>query len=142
MSDTVLHLMLKNDLLEISRIAEEVETHGESRSWPKKWIDRINLSLDELINNTIDYGYEDTEEHTIYITFTEENDSLVVVMKDDAIAFDPFTDAPEADLESDVEDRLIGGLGVHFVTSLMDEYSYERKDDHNYITLVQYMPAE
>ncbi len=139
---TVLNLTLRNDLTELSRVADEITAHGESHNWPEKWIYRLNLCLDELINNIIDYGYEDSDEHTIEVSLAPQDDSLVTTIKDNAIAFDPFQDAPEADLDSDVEDRAVGGLGVHFVTTLMDEYSYKRVDDHNYTTLVQYWPTE
>lgn len=136
MSAPALLLTLKNDLSELSRIAEEIESHGESRGWPTKWILNLNLSLDELITNTVSYGYQDTEEHEIHVSLSERNGSLVVVVEDDAAAFDPFTAASAPDLEADVEERPIGGLGVYFVKTLMDEVAYERVENCNRITLI------
>ena len=141
MSATALRLTLKNDLSELARVAEEIESHGVSRGWPAKWILNVNLCLDELITNTVSYGYLDTDEHEIRVTLTDRNASLVVVVEDDGVAFDPFTAAPVPDLEADVEERPIGGLGVYFVKTLMDEVAYERVDDCNRITLVQ-RPSE
>ncbi len=132
-----LTLTLKNDLAELTRAAEAIETHGESRGWPMKWIMNATLSLDELITNIVSYGYRDREEHEILVTLTEEDGALVVVLEDDGIAFDPFSAAPEPDLEAGVEGRRIGGLGVYFVKSLMDEVAYERRDGRNRITLIQ-----
>ena len=137
MSAPALRLTLKNDLSELSRIADGIESHGESRGWPTKWIMNLNLSLDELITNTVSYGYQDTDEHEIHVTLTERTGSLVVVVEDDGMAFDPFTAAPAPDLEADVEDRPIGGLGVYFVKTLMDEVAYERVENCNRITLIQ-----
>ena len=137
MSAPALRLTLKNDLSELSRIADEIESHGESRGWPTKWIMNLNLSLDELITNTVSYGYQDTDEHEIHVTLTERTGSLVVVVEDDGMAFDPFTAAPAPDLEAGVEDRPIGGLGVYFVKTLMDEVAYERVENCNRITLIQ-----
>ncbi len=136
MSAPALLLTLKNDLSELARIAEEVESHGESHGWPVKWILNLNLSLDELITNTVSYGYQDTGEHEIRITMTERNGSLVTVVEDDGMPFDPFSETAEPDLESDVEERPIGGLGIHFVKTLMDEVAYERVDGCNRITLL------
>jgi len=141
MSAPALVLTLKNDLSELARIAEEIGSHGESRGWPAKWAMNLNLSLDELITNTISYGYRDTDEHEIRITLTEPDGSLVVVLEDDGMEFDPFTAAPEPDLEADVEERPIGGLGVYLVKTLMDEVAYERLDGRNRITLVQRTPV-
>ena len=137
MSAPALILTLKNDLSELARIAEAIEAHGESHGWPAKWIMNVNLSLDELITNIVSYGYQDSEEHEIRVTLTDHSGSLVVVLEDDGIAFDPFTTAPEPDLEASVEERRIGGLGVYFVKTLMDEATYERVDNHNRITLIQ-----
>jgi anti-sigma regulatory factor (Ser/Thr protein kinase) len=140
MSGPALLLILKNDLSELARIAEKIESHGESRSWPAKWIMNLNLSLDELITNIVSYGYQDTDEHEIRITLTERDESLAVVVEDDGMAFDPFTAVPVPDLEADVEERPIGGLGVYFVKTLMDEVAYERVDNSNRITLIQRTP--
>ena len=140
MSAHPLLLTLKNDLAELARIAEEIESHGVSRRWPARWIMNLNLSLDELITNTVSYGYQDTDEHEIRVMLTERNGALVTVVEDDGVAFDPFTVAPTPDLEADVEERPIGGLGVYFVKTLMDEVAYERVGDRNRITLVQRTP--
>ena len=140
MSASTLRLILKNDLSELARIAEEIESHGEACGWPTKWILNLNLSLDELITNTVSYGYQDTDEHEIRVTLTERNGALVVVVEDDGMAFDPLTSAPVPDPEADMEERPIGGLGVYFVKTLMDEVAYERVDNCNRITLIQRTP--
>ena len=140
MSARALRLILKNHLSELARIAEEIEAHGRACDWPAKWILNINLSLDELITNIVSYGYRDADEHEIRVTLTEQDRSIVVVVEDDAVAFDPFTSAPAPDLEASVEERRIGGLGVYFVKTLMDEVAYERVDGVNRITLVQRAP--
>ena len=135
-----LSLTLKNDPSEIARTAEAIEAYGESHGWPMKWVMNLNLSLDELITNIVSYGYRDGEEHEIRITLTEEEGSLKVVLEDDGIPFDPLSDAPDPDLDADVEERRIGGLGVHFVKSLMDEVAYERRGGCNRLTLIQRSP--
>ena len=140
MSAPPLRLILKNDLSELARIAEEIESHGNTRGWPARWAMNLNLSLDELITNTVSYGYRDTGEHEIRVTLTERDGTLVTVLEDDGVAFNPFTDAPAPELEAGVEERPIGGLGVYFVKTLMDEVAYERVDDRNRITLIQRTP--
>ena len=69
---------------------------------------------------------------------TEQDGALTVVLEDDGIAFNPFSEAAMPDLEASVEERRIGGLGVYFVKSLMDEASYERRGEWNRITLIQH----
>ena len=131
-------LVLKNEVAELSRLAEAIECHGVSRGWPMKWIVNATLSLDELVTNIVSYGYVDTDEHEIRITFSEQDGVLTVVLEDDGIAFNPFLEAAAPDLETGVEERRIGGLGVFFVKSLMDQVSYERRGEWNRITLTQH----
>jgi len=137
MSAPALSLTLTNDLSELARIAGEIEAYGASHGWPARWITNLNISLDELITNIVSYGYEDSDEHEIRLTLTDRDGSLVAILEDDGIAFDPFTAAPKPDLDASVEDRRIGGLGVYFVRTLMDAVTYERIDNLNRVTLVQ-----
>ena len=137
MPTSTLTLILKNDLSELARVAEAIEAHGEARDWPMKWVLNANLSLDELITNIVSYGYTDTDDHEIRVMLTVQDGSLVIVLEDDGIAFDPFSEAPRPDLDANVEERRIGGLGVHFVKTLMDTVSYERRNGWNRITLIQ-----
>ena len=140
MSAPTLILTLKNDLSELARIAREIEAYGESHGWPVKWILNLNISLDELITNIVSYGYQDCEEHEIRVTLTDRGGSLMVVLEDDGIAFNPLTSTPEPDLDASIEERRIGGLGVYFVKTLMDEATYERVGNRNRITLIQRPP--
>ena len=137
-----LTLTLKNDLSEVVRSALAIEAHGEARGWPPKWITSVNLALDELLSNVISYGYRDNDEHEVLVTLSERAGALEVeiVLEDEGVAFDPFTDAPEPDLESSLEVRETKGLGVHFVKSFMDEVGYERRDGRNYTRLLLRAP--
>ena len=76
----------------------------------------------------------------ILITLTESDDSLVVVMEDEGNPFDPFSEAAEPSLDDELEERAIGGLGVHFVKTLIDETAYERHEGRNRITLTLHTP--
>lgn len=137
MTTSELKLTVKNDLAEIVRVSEAIEAHGAAHGWPDHWVFNPSLVLDELITNVVSYGYGDTEEHEIHITLSEKDGLLVVTMEDDGVAFDPFSEAPAPDLDADLQDREVGGLGVHFAKSLVSEYTYERRDGRNLITLVQ-----
>ena len=137
MSNKSLELSVKIDLGELERIATEIEIFGEQHDWPVRWVTATNLALDELITNIVSYAFEGLETtENIRVSLTESDGTLTVVIRDHGVAFDPFSDAPVASLEDDIDDRRIGGLGIHFVTSLMDEVSYERQNGENRITLI------
>ena len=56
-----------------------------------------------------------------------------VTIEDDARGFDPLA-APPPNLDTAIEHRPVGGLGVHFVRTAMDRVAYERRDDRNILT--------
>jgi len=135
-----LHLTVRTDLSEIGRIADEIEAFCDERGLGAGVAHAVNLSLDELLTNTISYGYDDASGHVIEIELAVDGDRLTIVLRDDARAFDP-TQAPAPDLDADIDDRVLGGLGIHFVHTLMDEVRYRRTDGHNLLTLTKYLGA-
>ena len=51
------------------------------------------------------------------------------------VAYDPVAETPEFDPDQSMEERRIGGIGVHLVRTLMDEVDYLRVGDRNRLTL-------
>jgi anti-sigma regulatory factor (Ser/Thr protein kinase) len=120
-------------------LAGWLEMLGEEWQLPSKVVFNLNLVLEELVTNIIFYGYRDDESHQIQIDFGLENEVIEVIIGDDGIEFNPFLlDAPD-DLNKPIEERKIGGLGIHFVKQLMDKYDYQRNNNRNKIILVKHL---
>lgn len=97
----------------------------------------MNLALEEIVTNIINHGYEGREEYSITIRFTLEKDNLRIQIKDGAPEFNPL-DLPEPeDLNKPLEERKIGGLGIHLVKKFTDNFSYRRSNNKNVITLIK-----
>lgn len=129
-----LSLKVENRHDELDRITAAVEDFGEQESWSPALIFRVNLVLEELGLNVMDYGYDDGL-HEFEIVLTSEPDTLTIEIIDDGRPFDPLSDTPPPVLEGSIEDRPIGGLGVHLVRELMDELHYRREQGRNHLTL-------
>ena len=127
-------ILLANDLAEIARVAEAVEDFCAGHDAPVQAVFQINLAIDEVLTNTISYGYPDGGRHEITVELARQGAEIVIDLIDDAIAFNPL-EAPEPDLDAPLEDRRIGGLGVHFVKTMMTGVSYAREGDRNRLTL-------
>lgn len=97
---------------------------------------RMYLVLDEILNNIISYAYLDQEEHEIDIKFECTGHRLVISIADDGTPFNPFASA-QPDTTLAMEDREVGGLGVHLVRNMMDECTYHRHIDQNVVVLVK-----
>jgi len=98
----------------------------------------VLLAIEELVINCIDYGYDDSAEHTIVIDLSIDEQNLTITVIDDGHPFDPLT-APAPNFSVDVQDRPVGGLGIHLLKQLADQVAYERRDSTNRITLTKRM---
>ncbi len=132
-----LSLQVEANLDALQQVQNAVEEFGETQDWPQKLIYQINLVLEELSVNIINYAYDGDEAQKFDIRMVLEADTLTIDIIDGGRAFNPLSEAPEPDLTSDVEDRPIGGLGVYLVRKVMDDLHYRREMDRNHITLVK-----
>ena len=138
MEDNVLEIALANELREIVGAAAKIDAFCEEKDLSPEIAYAVNLSIDEILTNTISYGYEDDEPHRIEIIVRLEAESLVVVIVDDSAPFD-LSATPEADLGASLEEREVGGLGLFLVHQMMDKVEYERVDGCNVVTLTKSM---
>lgn len=99
----------------------------------------VSLAVDELVTNCIKYGYDDSAEHFVEVTLAIVGHTVTMLVLDDGHAFDPLA-VPAPDISRPVEDRPIGGLGIHLLRELADNISYERRDGMNRLTLVKKLP--
>jgi len=120
---------------ELERIHAAVEDLGEREDWSPGLVFRVNLILEELVINIMDYG-DDEGRHRIEVTVTSDPDEVIMDLVDSGRPFDPTHDAPEPDLDADLEDRRVGGLGVYFTRTMVKEMRYRREAEHNHLTLV------
>ncbi len=121
---------------ELSVITAAVEQFGDAEQWPPDTIFQINLVIEELGLNIMTHG-KTRDLEKIEITLTAEGESLTIEIVDNGHPFDPTSEAPEPDLDVELEERSIGGLGIHIVRSLVDNLRYRRRGGRNHVTLVK-----
>ena len=88
----------------------------------------VALTLDELLTNTATHG--GAHGLSAQVTLQVLADRVEVQINDPAAAYDP-RNAPKPDLEASLEDKKIGGLGVHLVMKLSRDLAYARDKDRN-----------
>lgn len=121
-----------NDLSEIPRMAARVEEFCVARKISGKIVYRFNLSLDEVLTNVISHGLTQGR-HEIAVSVALDDGNLVANVSDDGPAFDPLS-APAPDIRAPIEERKVGGLGIHLLRTLMDAVEYRRADGRNHLT--------
>ena len=130
------HLFMHNNIRQVSRIQDWLEAISPELGIDEMLIPGINLALEEAVTNVINYAYPKGTYGSIELDASLEGNELKFILSDSGKEFDP-TLRPEADINAGVEDRPIGGLGIHLVRQIMDSVSYERKEGMNILTMTK-----
>jgi anti-sigma regulatory factor (Ser/Thr protein kinase) len=136
MSDSHLTLALANTRSEIGRLTEAVDRFARRIGTTDEDLHNIHLILDELVINVIKYAFRDAKPHTIDVRLALNGRRLTMTIEDDGREFDPTT-APAPVLDIPIEERPIGGLGIHIVRTLSDSVTYRREHGRNILTVVR-----
>lgn len=143
MSET-LGLVLKNDSGELVRLTAALDSFSDRAGLPDEARFNLQLCVEELVLNVVNHGFDGAAgEHDILVDlqFQEDSRTLTVQITDDGRAFDPVSDAPVPKLDASLEDRPLGGLGLHLVRTLMDDISYRREEGRNHLALTMHVEA-
>ena len=97
----------------------------------------LNLAIEEWVANVINYAYPKGTRGHVELTAEISGGLLTLVIKDHGIPFDP-TGYDDIDVEAELDDRPIGGLGIYLVKTIMDTMAYRRTPDgYNVLTLTK-----
>lgn len=134
MNETELAVTLRNDLREIARLTALLEDFCARQRLSEDDRLNVNLVLDEAVINVINHGYTDSREHDIVVRLALAGESLQIDIEDDGVAYNPL-DAPAPRFDLPIEQRRIGGLGVHIMKTLARGIEYRRVDGRNHLTI-------
>lgn len=123
-----------NSLTGLQSLQQSIRDHLERHAVPAGIAYNVCFAAEEIITNTIKYGYADARPHQISVALSLMPEETVLVIEDDARAFDPRT-AAAPDLTLPAEQRPIGGLGLHLVRSLSSRMDYRRQDGRNILEI-------
>jgi len=98
---------------------------------------KIRLSVEEVVENVVNYAYQEGSGWLEAITTLDDNSSfLTIVIKDAGVPFNPLK-AEDPDITLSAEERQIGGLGIFLCKQLMDTMDYNYIDGCNVLTMTK-----
>ena len=127
-------LTLDNDIQQIPQLASFVDAVAEEAGIDFSLSVSLNLALEEAVVNVMQYAYPAGTYGTVTIEALFNKEQLKFIISDAGVPFDP-TAKEDVDVNLEVGEREIGGLGIHLIRQIMDEISYEYKDGKNFLTL-------
>jgi serine/threonine-protein kinase RsbW len=125
------------------------ENLPESHRDPAK-IMNIELIIEEIVLNIVNYAFPEKpaessessksdksvkKDGVIDVEVGTDGQALVLIIRDNGIAFN-LLETSDPDINAEIDDREIGGLGIFFVKQLSDDVKYSRKNGKNIISLV------
>ena len=129
-SDNSLSVELDGSRDSINNIENICKEIGERWTIASKDIFTINLVLEELISNTIFYGFIDEDNKYIIINLTIEKEFVIIQITDNAIPFNPL-DVNSKPNNIELEKMEVGGLGIHLVKNMVRSIEYKNIDGEN-----------
>lgn len=129
-----LQCTLSGTVAELPAFFERLEDWAQGHGVPMPLASSFGLMLDELLTNVATHGYGSKGGPvSVQIAF-DAPATLSAVLRDQAPPFDP-TALVAADVEATLEDRHVGGLGVHFVKKLAERFVYRRDGAVNEVSI-------
>jgi anti-sigma regulatory factor (Ser/Thr protein kinase) len=129
------HFAAKFEFLD--EIREYVGKIARDAGFNDKDVYNIQLATDEAASNIIEHAYENRMDGILELSCGVQGNTIKIILTDHGEPFDP-SEIPLPDLQADLADRKIGGLGIFLMRKLMDEVHYESKaDKSNTLTMLK-----
>lgn len=134
--EKTVELCIRNEIAEIGTVTQALESFGKDARTPNKAMTQLQIVVDELLSNIIKYAWTPDEPHEIKILLTRHPGMIEIAISDDGIPFDPLQQ-PARQLQLPGIRPKPGGVGLHLVRQLVDEFKYTRVDGRNQVIVTK-----
>jgi serine/threonine-protein kinase RsbW len=127
-------LALRTRQAELPRLHAALEDYGRQCGLPARSVSDVQLALEEHLTNIMVHGCAPGADARITVRFRADEEGLHVGVEDEGRPFNPL-EYPAVDVHRPVEERPMGGLGIHMIRRLVDDMAYRRQGRFNILTL-------
>lgn len=111
-------------------------TFARDAGFPAKRVQEVELAVEEALVNIINYAYPERENGDVEVKCGLENqDRFLIEIRDKGIPFDVESHS-DPDLNANISERKVGGLGIYLIRKMADEVRYRREGEENVLSLV------
>jgi anti-sigma regulatory factor (Ser/Thr protein kinase) len=134
MKHSEVKVTVKNRIEDLLRVNSLFESFATQHDISGRLRYHLLVSIEEILTNIIKYGFDEEGVHPIHITFRRVEEQIEMEFEDRGREFNPL-EIGEPDLDIPLEERKLGGLGIHLVKKMVDEAKYRREGDRNILLL-------
>lgn len=137
-SEILKHQIKTNSSLEnLPNLRHFIEQASESLGISEEVMFNFKLALDEIATNINTHGYDTEDGGPISLSYMLTDGQVSLVIEDEGLAFNSSLEAT-VDVDAEIDERNIGGLGLFMVQEMMDKVEYERIENKiNRTTLIK-----
>jgi anti-sigma regulatory factor (Ser/Thr protein kinase) len=121
----------RDNLKELFAFVEEALIRLDA---PEENRGKMMMALDEIVANVVNYAYPEGQSGTVGLRLCRKDTTITAEVVDQGKAFDP-TQHPEPDITLPIEQRPIGGLGIHLTRKMMNSMKYDRSEGKNRLVI-------
>lgn len=125
----------------VAVLVEQIENHLADASLPFAAVNAAMLCVEELVSNILKHGRIEGERPDIEVELRLEDAQMIIDISDNTMPFDPTATCTPSHIDAPLEERPIGGLGIHLVQKLADQMSYRRVNGRNHLRLIKRLPS-
>ncbi|MFC6841157.1 ATP-binding protein [Xanthomonas theicola] len=136
-----LRLQMVPALDTLAQLSDTLEAALLGHGVTREHAGRARLIVEELACNTLEHSHLAAGQPPLEVGLQVERGALVLEFRDSGPAFDLRT-APAPDLDADIAERPIGGLGLHLVRQLADHIDYRHDAGLNVVRVTLLQPFD
>lgn len=137
---TSVEMTVPGDVEHLASLRDCVEAFCDQLGLPPNLTMAVMLSADEAATNVVMHGYQQRPGN-VHLRVAVMGEDLVVRLTDTAPPYDP-TRAATPDINAPIEERAIGGLGIHLIRNNMDVVAHRVTEaGGNELTLIKRLAA-
>lgn len=135
-----LRITVPNQHAHLRKLADAIDDALLAQGIDRALRDDVRLIAEEIACNAVGYGYDTGIHGEVVVAIDHQPGTLVLEFRDDGRPFDPLAAAPP-ELDANIDERPIGGLGLHLVRELARTLSYAREEPYNVLRVTLRDPA-
>lgn len=130
-------LRIRGVLESVSSACDFVVEMAEHVGLDENAIYHCRLAVDEACTNIVEHAYGSSGAYRfIDVICAQEEQRFMITIMDDGAAYNPLL-RPDPNPLSLLDDRQPGGWGVYFIKRFMDDVTYQRKENRNYLSMTK-----
>jgi len=112
-----------------------IEEFGEAAGLGREDRHKLTLIVEELFTNTVTHGHRGDSNASVQISLEDTAAGVQLTYEDSAPQYDPVAANRRTDIESTINERRVGGLGVDLTIGLTNGAVYRFVEGRNRISL-------